>query len=236
MQQANWISLGIIVTLFHVWCRGWCLPWDWPYMPLQLPAGILWCSLGSASHMCPLLGLYHGLTMRRGVSWWGAQCSFGTASSLEEKLCQAGTSWSSLPYQPRGIPSGGLASHGRSELPPDWLLLTQSRWPSLHSHLGQLLGWQWWQQPSHILQPSCFLHPPLCLFHLLLLCCGWGLSSWGWVVYCQSSPHLLGMENPPLPAPLVLLWGHFHPSHSITQIGRCQPMESSMTSFSQDFA
>ena len=37
---------------------------------------------------------------------------------------------------------GGFASHGRSELPPDWLLLIQSRWPSLHSHLGQLLGWQ----------------------------------------------------------------------------------------------
>ena len=36
---------------------------------------------------------------------------------------------------------GGFASHGRSDLPPDWLL-PQSRWPSLCSHLGQLLGCQ----------------------------------------------------------------------------------------------
>ena len=129
--------------------------------------------------------------------------------------------------------SGGFASHSRLELPPDWLLPTQSRWPSLHSHLGQLLGLWWQGQPSHILQPSCFLHPPLCLFHLLLSH-GWGLSAWGWVMYWggwppsllhQSSPHLSGTENPPLPAPLILLWSHFHPSHSIKQIGRCQPIE-----------
>ena len=35
---------------------------------------------------------------------------------------------------------GGFASHSRLELPPDWLL-PQSRWPSFHSHLGQLSGW-----------------------------------------------------------------------------------------------
>ena len=32
---------------------------------------------------------------------------FGTTRSPKEQLCQASTSWSSLPYQPRGIPSGG---------------------------------------------------------------------------------------------------------------------------------
>ena len=35
----------------------------------------------------------------------------------------------------------GALPPGRSELPPDWLL-PQSRWPGLHSHLGQLSGWQ----------------------------------------------------------------------------------------------
>ena len=108
-------------------------------MLLQLPAGILWCSLGSTDHICPLQGLSHGLAMRRGVSWWGAWCSFGTAGSPEEQLCQAGTSWSSWLYQPREIPSGGgFASHSRLELPLDWLL-PQSRWPGLCSHLGQLI-------------------------------------------------------------------------------------------------
>ena len=47
----------------------------------------------------------------------------------------------------------GFASYGQSELPPGWLFLTQCRGPSLHSHLGQLLGWWWWWWPSHILQP-----------------------------------------------------------------------------------
>ena len=37
---------------------------------------------------------------------------------------------------------GGFASHSRLELPPDWLLLTQCRWPGLCSHLGQLSGQQ----------------------------------------------------------------------------------------------
>ena len=37
---------------------------------------------------------------------------------------------------------GAFASHGQLELPPGWLLLTQCRWPSFCSHLGQLSGWQ----------------------------------------------------------------------------------------------
>ena len=49
---------------------------------------------------------------------------------------------------------GGFASHGRSKLPLDWLL-PQSRWPSLCSHLGQLLGWQ--------TMTGTFPHPPAIL-------------------------------------------------------------------------
>ena len=192
-------------------------------MLLQLPAGILWCSLGSASHICPLLGLSHGLAMRRGVSWWGAQCSFGTAGSLKEQLCHTGTSWSSWPYQPRGIPLGGFASHGRLELLPDWLLLW-SRWPSLHSHLGQLSGWQQWQWPIHILQPPCFLYLPVSLFHHLLhLSRGQGLSGWGWVMHrwwwspppLFQLPSLFSREEHPLLPLSFFLQGNFHSCHSI---------------------
>ena len=51
----------------------------------------------------------------------------------------------------------GLASNGRAELPLG-RLLSQSRWPSLCSHLGQLLGWWWRWWPTHYLQPTCLLN------------------------------------------------------------------------------
>ena len=57
------------------------------------------------------------------------------------------------------------------------------RWPSLHSHLDQLLGewWQWW------------LSPPLQLlyfFHLLLhhFCPWWSLFNWGWGMNWRGEP------------------------------------------------
>ena len=61
--------------------------------------------------------------------------------------------------------------------------------PASHSHLGQLSGWQWQWRPSHILQLSGLLNPPLCLFQpLLLLSHGWGLLCWGWVMYWRGGP------------------------------------------------
>ena len=86
---------------------------------------------------------------------------------------------------------GGFATHSRAELPPSWLL-PWNRWSSLCSHLDQLLGWQWWWWPTHILQLARFLCPPLSLFHRPLhLPCGWGLFDWGGVVHRRGGPHLL---------------------------------------------
>ena len=56
---------------------------------------------------------------------------------------------------------GSLASHGWLELPSGQFLPIWYRWSSLHSHLGQLLGWWWLQQPSHHLQHLHFCPPPL---------------------------------------------------------------------------
>ena len=119
---------------------------------------------------------------------------------------------------------GGFASHSRLELPPDWLL-PRSRWTSLCSHLGQLSGWWWWWGPFHILQLSCFLHLPLCLFYLLLhLSSGWGLLGWGWVVHWGGGPpslfsyhpsHLSALEHPPLPASSILFWHYLCSCHSV---------------------
>ena len=157
----------------------------------------------------PTLGPSHGLT-------WEEEFPDEELSDLLEPpdLSKSNCARSVLPgllYFPslEEFLLGGFASHSGLELPPDWLLLSWSRWPGLHSHLGQLSGWQWWWRPSHILQPSCFLHPSLYFLHqlLLLLCCRWGLTGWGWVMYwegplsflCQSSPHLSGSEQTTLP-------------------------------------
>ena len=192
MWQANWMSLGIIVKLFACmaqklassmrptiyasaasWRHIMVLPWKCKsYLPTS--RAISWTNHEKGSFL-----------MRSSVLFWNHQISqratvpgqyflvFSDFSSLEEFLL------------------GGFASHSRLELPPDWLLLTQSRWPSLCSHLGQLLGWQWWWRPSHILQPSCFFHPPLCLLHLILLLLshGQGLPGWGWVMYWGGGLH-----------------------------------------------
>ena len=55
---------------------------------------------------------------------------------------------------------GGFASHSKLELLVSWLLPTQHRWPSLHSHLGQMLGWWWLWWPPHLLQLLHFCNPP----------------------------------------------------------------------------
>ena len=189
MQQANWMSLGIIVTLLacmvqrlassmrptknasaasckHIMVLPWkcrsVLPTSW---------AISWTSHEKGSFL-----------IRSSVLFWNH------ARSLEEQLCQAGTSWSSLLSWSWGIPSRGLCLPSRAELPLNWLL-PWNRWPSLCSHLGQLLGWQWWWWLTHFLQPSSLLYPPLSLFHHLLhLPCGWGLSGWGGVVHRRGGP------------------------------------------------
>ena len=200
MWQANWISLGIIVTLF-----AWMVQRLASSMRPTIYASAASCRhiivlpWKCKGHICPLQGLSHGLTVKRGVSRWGALCSFETAGSHEGQLCQASTSWSSWLYQPGGIPSGGFASHSRLELPPDWLLLTQLRWSSLCSHLGQLLGWQWWRWPPHPLE-LLHLHNP---FHDVL-------SLWrglfGWSRGCTSDKGLFSFPSTLVTALICSTW------------------------------
>ena len=148
-------------------------------MLLQLPAGILWHSLGSADHIFPLQGLSHRLAVRGEFP----DKELGALLDLPD-LPKSNCARPVLPSllnltSIEKFLLGGFASYSRSELPLDWLL-PQSRWPSLCSHLGQLLGWQQWQWPTHIVQPSCILNLPLSLFqHLLLLPCRWGAFQLG---------------------------------------------------------
>ena len=229
MQWANWMSLGIIVTHFTCMaqrlvssmrptkyvsaasCRHMmALPWKHKsYLPTSWAISQTSCEKGS-------------FLIRISVLFWKCQISWRATvqpvlpgllylTSLEEFLL------------------GGFAFHGRLELPPDWLL-PQNRWPSLCSYLGQLSGWQWWWEPSHILQPSCLLYLPLSLLQLLLLLpCRWGLSGWGWVVYGwrwpppllhQLPPLLSWAEHPPLPLSF-LLQCYLHSCHSMKWTNRC---------------
>ena len=104
------------------------------------------------------------------------------------------------------------------------------------SHLGQLLGRQWWWRSSHILQPSCFLHPPLCLLHLPLSppISQVRASCWGWVMnwrggppsfLCQSSPLPLWSGEPTSPHLFHPFWVSPWFLPYCKTIGKCQPME-----------
>ena len=89
---------------------------------------------------------------------------------------------------------GGLASYGRSELPPHWLLLAKHGWPSLCSHLGQLSGWWWPWWPPHLSQHLSFLYPPL----QFPLCLGFWcyLWSWGFLSLCMDLGLCLCLPTP----------------------------------------
>ena len=185
MQQANWTSLGIIVTLFACMaqrlassmrlttyasaasCRHIVvIPWKCKsYLPTSRAISQTNHEKGSFLMRSSVLFWNCWISQRATVPGWYFLVFF------------------TLPAQ-RNSFRGVFAFHGRSELPPDWLLPSQIRWPGLCSHLDQLSGWQWQQWPAHILQPSCLLYLLLCLFHpLLLLPHRWGLSGWGWVVH-----------------------------------------------------
>ena len=57
-------------------------------------------------------------------------------------------------------------------------LSTKHRWPSLWSHLGELLGWWWLRQSPHLPELHYLCHPPL---HLLQ---DWrGFHFWDWGVH-----------------------------------------------------
>ena len=106
---------------------------------------------------------------------------------------------------------GGFASHGRWELPPDWLL-PQSRWPSLHSHLGQLLGGNndgdlptssSCLASSTASQPLPMSSPPPSQVRAFWLGIGGALGR-GPPSFCdQFFSFLLWPEHPPLPSLLL---------------------------------
>ena len=119
------------------------------------------CAPGSACHTIPLQGLSPRLNVKREVCKLRGPYFSGIDRSHGKLLSLVHTFGASSLFWPRRIPSGGLASHSWSELPPGWLLPTQCRWPNLCSHLGQLSGWQWPQQPPHLSQLLCLFHSSL---------------------------------------------------------------------------
>ena len=84
-------------------------------MPLHLPAESRWHAPGSTYDIIPFQGLSHGPNMKRGVCKLKGLHSSEINGSCEEPLSPVGTFGASSLFQPRGIPSEGLASHGKLE-------------------------------------------------------------------------------------------------------------------------
>ena len=180
MQQANWISLGIIVTLLVC-------------MVQRLASSMrptTYASAASCRHMMVLSWKHKSyLPTSRAILWTNHEKgSFLMRSSVLFWNCQISQratvpGWYFLVFLT--LPAWRNSFQGA--LPPtvgQSFLLTGSSLPDIdgpasHSHLGQLLGWQWWRWPSHILQPSCLLHLPLCFLHPLLhLLSFWVRAPW----------------------------------------------------------
>ena len=144
MWWANWISLGIIVTLFACMAQR--------LVSSMRPT--IYASAASCRHMIVLPWKHRlYLATSRAMSWTNSEKgSFQIRSSVLFWNCQI-SQRATVPGQYflvfftfptwRNSFWGDFASHGHLELPPGCLLLTWHRWPSLCSHLGQLLGQQW---------------------------------------------------------------------------------------------
>ena len=162
-------------------------------MPLQLPAESKWCIPGSACHITLLQGLSHGLIIKRVICISGDLYFSDTGTSYGEPLSLVGTFGASSHYQPSGTLSKEPYLLWSVYISFGWFLPTWHRWPSLCSHLGQLLGWQWLQWPPHLSQLLCLLYPPL------QLTLGWrGFHFWYWGV-CQQWGFLPRMHLHPGP-------------------------------------
>ena len=182
MWWANWMSLGIIVTLFAC-------------MVQRLASSMrltTYASAASCRHMMALPWKCKSyLPTSRAISWTNPEKgSFLMRSSVlfwNHWISQRATvpGWYFLVF----LAFPAWRNSFWEALPPmvGWsFLLTGSSlpeadWPSLCNHLGQLSGQQQWQGSSHILQPPCFLYLLLCLLHLplLLLSHRWGLPGLG---------------------------------------------------------
>ena len=110
-------------------------------MPLQPPAESIWHAPGGAYHIFQLQWPSHGLDMKREFVYEGVH-TFLKATDLAQSHSPQPVLLGLLHFtSPQEFLPGGHGSHSRSELPPNWLLPSQHRWPSLHSHLGQMSGW-----------------------------------------------------------------------------------------------
>ena len=147
-------------------------------MPLQLPAGILWCSLGSTSHYLPtsraISQTNHkkgSFLMRSSVLFWNCQIS-GRATVPGQYFlvfftfpAWRNSFWGALP------PTVGQS-----------FLMTGSSLPKTDG-LASAAIWAncWFGNNDRDLPTSSshlpFPHPPLCLFQLLLLL-SWMRASW----------------------------------------------------------
>ena len=210
MQWANWMSLGIIVSLFTCMvqrlassmrlaiyasaasCRYMiALPWKCrSYLPTSWAISWTNCKKGS-------------FQIRSSVLFWNCWISWrATVPGWYFLVIFTFPAW-------RNSFWGGFASHGWLELPPDCLLLTWCRWPSLCSHLGQLSCWQLWRWPSDPLKLLCLCNS---LHNLLSL----RRSLFSWSRGCTSDEHLLSLvstfiaaliHSTVVSAPLFPWWG-----------------------------
>ena len=180
MQQANWMSLGIIVTHFACMvqrlvssmrpttyasaasCRHiMVLPWKCrSVLPMWRAISRTSCEKGSFLIRSLVLFWNHQISQRATVPGWYFLVFF-TFPAMSNSF------WGALP------PMVGQSFLVTNSSP-------KADGPSLHSHLGQLLVWWWWWWPTHILKQSSLLYLPLSLFqHLLHLSHRWGLPGWG---------------------------------------------------------
>ena len=117
-------------------------------------------------NICPLKGLSHRLAARREIP--DEDLGFLLElTHLPKSNCARPVPPGLLYFtSPEEFLPGGFASHGQMELPPGWLLPTQCRWPSLHSHLGQMFGLAMMMvtcphPPASLPPPHTSLPPPL---------------------------------------------------------------------------
>ena len=191
MQQANWISLGIIVTLFAC-------------MAQRLASSMrptIYTSAASCRHIMVLPWKCKSyLPTSRAISWTNHEKgSFLMRSSVLFWNCQISQratvpGWYFLVFFT--LPAWRNSFWGA--LPPtvgQSFLLTGSSLPKADVLASAAIWANCWvgnddSDLPHILQPSCLLYPPLHLFHLLLLLSHlWGLSGWGWVMHWGGGLH-----------------------------------------------
>ena len=91
IQEASWMSLGIMVTHLVCIAQNWHLQGDWSDSICQPPAVPGPCTLGSTNHALHMPVLSHRPGVQRATYGWGAQYSSGTGISQREPPSPAST-------------------------------------------------------------------------------------------------------------------------------------------------